>query len=72
MMWQQIPDWRWLLDRDDSAWYPTARLFRQDDSREWESVIARVHAALQDFLHGGGQGWTGYFVRLLPPAMACI
>jgi tetratricopeptide (TPR) repeat protein len=44
-----IPDWRWLLDRDDSPWYPTARLFRQDDSRAWESVIARVHAALQDF-----------------------
>jgi hypothetical protein len=45
-----IPDWRWLLDRDDSPWYPTARLFRQDDSRAWESVIVRVHAALQDFL----------------------
>jgi hypothetical protein len=45
-----IPDWRWLLDRDDSPWYPTARLFRQDDSRSWGSVIVRVHAALQDFL----------------------
>ena len=45
-----IPDWRWLLDRDDSPWYPTARLFRQDDSRAWESVIARVRAALQDFV----------------------
>src|SRR5215470_451465 len=31
-----IPDWRWLLDRDDSPWYPTARLFRQDNSRSWE------------------------------------
>ena len=28
-----IPDWRWLLDRDDSPWYPTARLFRQDETR---------------------------------------
>jgi Glycosyltransferase family 9 (heptosyltransferase) len=45
-----IPDWRWLLDRDDSPWYPTARLFRQDNSRAWESVIVRIHAALQDFL----------------------
>src|SRR5262245_26898204 len=45
-----IPDWRWLLDRDDSPWYPTARLFRQDDSRSWESVIVRVRAVLQDFL----------------------
>ena len=38
-----IPDWRWLLDREDSPWYPTARLFRQDDTREWDNVIARVH-----------------------------
>jgi hypothetical protein len=45
-----IPDWRWLLDREDSPWYPTARLFRQDDSRAWDSVITRVHAALQDFV----------------------
>ena len=45
-----IPDWRWLLDREDSPWYPTARLFRQDDSREWDNVIRRVHAALDDFL----------------------
>jgi hypothetical protein len=45
-----IPDWRWLLDRNDSPWYPTARLFRQEDSRTWDSVIARVRAALQDFV----------------------
>jgi len=43
------PDWRWLLDRDDSPWYPTVRLFRQDDTRAWDKVIARVHAALRDF-----------------------
>jgi len=29
------PDWRWLLDRDDSPWYPSARLFRQRETREW-------------------------------------
>jgi ADP-heptose:LPS heptosyltransferase len=46
-----IPDWRWLLDRDDNPWYPTARLFRQDDSRRWDSVFARLRAALDDFLH---------------------
>ena len=44
-----IPDWRWLLDRPDSPWYPTARLFRQDDSRQWDGVIARVNAALRDY-----------------------
>ena len=41
-----IPDWRWLLDRADSPWYSTARLFRQDDSRQWNGVIARVNMAL--------------------------
>ena len=43
------PDWRWLLDRDDSPWYPTARLFRQDASRKWDAVIPRIRAALSDF-----------------------
>ena len=47
-----LPDWRWLLDREDSPWYPTARLFRQDGTRTWDDVIARVRAALQDFVRG--------------------
>jgi hypothetical protein len=41
-----LPDWRWLLDRDTSPWYPTAHLFRQDETRRWDSVIPRVRAAL--------------------------
>ena len=45
-----IPDWRWLLDREDSPWYPTARLFRQDGTRVWDTVLARVHTALHDFV----------------------
>jgi hypothetical protein len=48
-----LPDWRWLLDREDSPWYPTARLFRQDGTRTWDDVITRVGAALQDFVRGG-------------------
>jgi Flp pilus assembly protein TadD len=44
------PDWRWLIDRDDSPWYPTARLFRQTESREWARVIDRVRDALIDFV----------------------
>jgi tetratricopeptide (TPR) repeat protein len=36
------PDWRWLLARDDSPWYPSARLFRQTRSGEWGPVIERV------------------------------
>ena len=42
-----VPDWRWLLDRDDSPWYPTARLFRQNDARTWDDVIARVRDRLR-------------------------
>ncbi|HLG82533.1 MAG TPA: tetratricopeptide repeat protein [Bradyrhizobium sp.] len=41
------PDYRWLLDRDDSPWYPSARLYRQDASRDYAGVIARVRAELQ-------------------------
>jgi Flp pilus assembly protein TadD, contains TPR repeats len=41
-----IPEWRWLIDRDDSPWYPTMRLFRQDRPGDWAGVIDRVAAAL--------------------------
>ena len=36
------PDWRWMLDRDDSPWYPTVRLFRQTRPGCWDDVIARL------------------------------
>ena len=36
------PDWRWLLDREDTPWYPTMRLFRQKSRGQWQPVIARV------------------------------
>jgi tetratricopeptide (TPR) repeat protein len=41
-----LPDWRWLLDREDSPWYPTVRLFRQDAKRDYGSVIARLRSEL--------------------------
>ena len=41
------PDWRWLLDRSDSPWYPTARLFRQIDTGEWSTVIDDVCVELE-------------------------
>lgn len=43
----QLPEWRWFLNRSDSPWYPTARLFRQNHLGEWEPVIAEVKAALE-------------------------
>jgi Flp pilus assembly protein TadD len=41
-----MPDWRWLLGRDDTPWYPTMRLFRQDRAGDWETPIGRVAKAL--------------------------
>ncbi|MSM40288.1 MAG: tetratricopeptide repeat protein [Geobacter sp.] len=37
-----VPDWRWLLDREDSPWYPTMRLFRQQMPADWHGVVSRV------------------------------
>ena len=44
-----VPDWRWMLDRPDSPWYPTARLFRQERAGDWDRVFSRVIDALNDF-----------------------
>jgi len=41
------PDWRWLLDRPDSPWYPTARLFRQKKGGDWGPVADEARAELQ-------------------------
>jgi ADP-heptose:LPS heptosyltransferase len=41
-----VPDYRWLLGRDDSPWYPTARLYRQTATRDYAEVIDRVRADL--------------------------
>ncbi len=48
--------WRWLVDRDDSPWYPTVRLFRQTTEGDWVDVVNRVTAALSDLsdeVHNG-------------------
>jgi hypothetical protein len=42
----RVPDWRWLLDRTDSPWYPEARLFRQDRPGDWPALVERVVQAL--------------------------
>ena len=48
-VWTLLPyssDWRWLLDRDDSPWYPTMRLFRQPRPGDWGTVLDRVRREL--------------------------
>lgn len=41
------PDWRWLLERNDSPWYPSMRIFRQSKAGDWSDVIRQVQAELQ-------------------------
>jgi tetratricopeptide (TPR) repeat protein len=50
-----LPDYRWLLDRDDSPWYPTARLFRQSAARSWEEVAAKARCALEEQIASRGR-----------------
>jgi tetratricopeptide (TPR) repeat protein len=47
------PDFRWLLDREDSPWYPTMRLFRQDESRDYGIVLDRVRSELLTLISAG-------------------
>ena len=44
------PDWRWLLNREDSPWYPTARLFRQSILGNWQDVVERVKRELRELV----------------------
>ena len=43
-----IPDWRWMLDSEESPWYPSLRLFRQKELNSWSAVIQRMTVALND------------------------
>jgi tetratricopeptide (TPR) repeat protein len=42
-----VPEWRWLLERDDSPWYPATRLFRQSSAGDWPGVFARIADAVR-------------------------
>ncbi|HWG03935.1 MAG TPA: tetratricopeptide repeat protein [Beijerinckiaceae bacterium] len=47
---KHVPDWRWLLDRDDTPWYPTLRLFRQKRRDDWTSVFSAMRCELASMI----------------------
>jgi Flp pilus assembly protein TadD len=47
---QHLPDWRWLLNRKDSPWYASARLFRQEKAGDWEGVVTTLRSRLMQLL----------------------
>ncbi|WP_218080261.1 tetratricopeptide repeat protein [Anthocerotibacter panamensis] len=49
-----VPDWRWLLEREDSPWYPTARLFRPIRRGDWPEVLSRVACSLRQWVADQG------------------
>lgn len=54
-----VPDFRWMLEREDSPWYPTMRLFRQPAPRDWDSTFAVVEQALRDRVAARRAGGVG-------------
>jgi hypothetical protein len=54
LMLPHVPDWRWLLRREDSPWYPTARLFRQERPGDWAGVVGRIAAEIEAFAASAG------------------
>jgi tetratricopeptide (TPR) repeat protein len=65
------PDWRWLLDRDDSPWYPSMRLFRQARHGDWDSVLAQVRQALAEHVNQVVPEWRpGPSTSVGPPPAA--
>ena len=45
-----IPDWRWMLEREDTPWYPCMRLFRQSETRTWSKVFDQVRLVLEQYV----------------------
>jgi tetratricopeptide (TPR) repeat protein len=49
---RHVPHWVWLMDRRDSPWYPTVRLFRQQQKDDWDSVFSRIEGELRVLVRG--------------------
>ncbi|WP_240655536.1 glycosyl transferase family 8 [Paraburkholderia phosphatilytica] len=49
VMLPKVPDWRWMLEREDTPWYPQMRLFRQEQRADWSGVVARMADELARF-----------------------
>ena len=65
--WVALPlayDWRWLLERSDSPWYPSVTLFRQTRAGHWNDVFERLHAALQQRVSRTSRGGTAIVAPL--------
>ena len=45
-----IPDWRWMLEREDTPWYPSMRLFRQNEIGDWSGVFDQVRSELEQYM----------------------
>ena len=57
-VWVALPfasDWRWMQDRDDSPWYPSVRLFRQQQWGNWDEVVDRMVTELKSLLQRGAR-----------------
>ncbi|TAF49866.1 MAG: hypothetical protein EAZ61_13820 [Oscillatoriales cyanobacterium] len=68
-----VADWRWLVDREDSPWYPQARLFRQTQAGDWRSVVAALRQALVQLIHENEPDFTGIDEpRVMASGMASV
>jgi tetratricopeptide (TPR) repeat protein len=68
------PDWRWLLGREDSVWYPSARLFRKSQPKNWSSVIEKIAEDIARLIDGDRtvltpKPWLGEPLRRHPEAL---
>ncbi len=68
-------DWRWLLGREDSIWYPTMRLFRQQQPQSWPDVVQRLCVDVQKLISGDKsvlqpRPWVGAALTRHPHAIS--